>query len=212
MTIKTAEDIRNTLASLDLPDASHPSKTVKFLHINGYVGSTGAVYDYVIRKFYDSRYSEADLNISAYRRLLRQSLALAKEDVISVSTQDATEHQVTPKDIQEARQALIASWEKSENASTASDENKQQGERLMFHESGAYFTDADNDELTVLLGRVLVTRKTIVEHKGPRGNSGLYSKTALIRAKELYKAASPLSKFIPRLNLRPGGVTSIGAF
>ncbi len=206
----STEEIREALISLDYPGVWVPGKPTKFLHIKGYVSSSGSVCDYSLQLFHDNsdHNTEETKNVTAYRRLLRQSLVLARKDVINVSPEDKRKYDLSEEDMSTARDALIASWEKSEQQEAEGTSNRADNS-LVFHALGAYFTSEADPDLTVLLGRIAISSNVVQEATSASGASGLNSKTALVRAKELYKRNSPLARYLPRLNLRPNAVSSI---
>jgi hypothetical protein len=135
-------------------------------------------------------------------------LALAEKDSIVIQQDDMLKYDITVDDIKEAKEALVASWKASEHAADAS-EGKTEDKPLVFHAKGAYFTDSEDEGVTILLGRIAVATEVVRGSDKPTGNSGLNSKSALIRAKEVYKKQTPLNSYLPRLNLRPSNVDDI---
>lgn len=210
--ITSTEQIRGILESLDYPGVRPPDKPTKLLHIQGYVSSSGAVHNYALQLYHDySDHNTAETkNVTAYRRLLRQSLVLAHKDFINVSPDDKLKYDVSDADIAAARHALIESWEASEQKEGAEGGNVRADDGLLFHALGAYFTSEKDPEVTALVGRIAISVQLVKEAITEKPSaSGLYSKTPLIRAKELYKRNSPLARYLPRLNLRPSTVSSI---
>ena len=109
-----------------------------------------------------------------------------------------------------AKNDQLKAWRKSlaakEAGTTARKESK---ETLTFVKEGHYYVSEENPEVTILMNRFWQT-KAVSSEAEEVTKTGLDSKNPIVRAKELYRRASPMRYYIPRLNLNPGKITAIG--
>lgn len=181
----------------------------KTFWIIGYTTTKGAVIDYQLRSgFHDvGGYQGTE---SLYERVLEDCVHLASNKLIEVP--DYAAYGISFAEMEQAMAEQLESWKKSLKKIQETPYDKDEAQKkdkeagLEYDHTGRFYTSESDPQLTIIRN---VQCENFLVHKRSQDQGSLGSKNPVVRAKELFRRASPMQYYIPRLNLRPDNITTI---